>query len=86
MAYSLYLCKMDPNVPGDARFVAIVGAIVEAHDWKSGKTGYQFIPHVSSHRRSRKVWDNAIDSIPSWTERHGFLRLLDAAELKAVQS
>lgn len=84
MAY-LYLCKMDPNVTGEARFIGIIGAIVETRNWLTGNVGYQFVPHVSAHKRSRKIWDSAIDSIPSWTDRHGYLQLLDANELKTAQ-
>ncbi|RWN51355.1 MAG: hypothetical protein EOS04_24065 [Mesorhizobium sp.] len=85
---TLYLCKMDPNVPGDAKFLAIVGAIVEVRNWSGGDapdSGYQFIPHVSAHKRSRKVWSSANACIPKWTEQHGFCQLLDDTELRMAQ-
>ena len=74
MAY-LHLCKMDPDVRGPAKFIGVVGSIVEVDG------GYQFSPNTSGHARSRKTWSSALDCIPAWTDRLGFLQLLTPGEL-----
>lgn len=88
LAETLYLCKMNPNVSGEPKFVAVIGRIVETRARGTGDilVGYKFLPNNSAHKASRKIWDSANASIPRWTEKLGFLRLLVKSELDAVLS
>lgn len=72
---TLYLCKLDPNVSGEPKFLAIVGRIIEE------RSGYRFLPNCCTHKASRKVWPTANSCIPQWTENCGFTRLLEKQEL-----
>lgn len=73
---ALYLCKMNPDVAGDAKFLAVVGRIVGDDDH-----GYRFLPNTSAHKASRKRHQSANACIPKWTANCGFLQLLDQKEL-----
>lgn len=74
---TLYLAKLDPENGG--RFVAVVGRIVEYDG------GYRFLSNVSGHKSSRKVWPSANSCIPRWTEKLGFLTLLDKEDFDAAR-
>lgn len=79
--YTLYLCKMDlqkRNAKGEPSFVAVIGRAVYANG------GYRFLPNTSAHKPSRKLHNSIVDCIPAWTERYGFLQLLDQRELAAL--
>lgn len=80
---TLYLCKLDPNVKGEPKFIGVIGRIVETS--AVGATtridGYRFLPNCTTHKASRKIWPSANACIPKWTERCGFLRLLEHHEL-----
>lgn len=82
----LYLCKMDPNVPGDAKFIAIIGSIKPVHEWNTGRDGYQFFPHTVGHKRSRKIWNTVNECIPGWANAVGFCQLLTPRELQSAQT
>jgi hypothetical protein len=81
---ALYLCKMDPTGSGEPRFVLVVGRIVEVRTPARG-AGYRFIPHTAGRKTSRKIWPSANACIPKWTDKLGFLQLLDAMELEVAQ-
>lgn len=92
---ALYLCKMDPNTSGEPRFIAMLGHVIRVNEYGGEQVNsndstprdfYQFVPHVSGRTRSRKVWSSVTDCLPAWTERHGFLSLLDTDDLKRAQS
>lgn len=79
---TLYLVKLDPENKdhrGEPRYVATVGRIIETPN------GYRFLPATSAHKGSRKTWPTANGCIPLWTEKMGFLRLYDKAELDAAR-
>ena len=73
---TLYLCKLDPNVAGEPKFIAVLGRIVEVPG------GYRFLSNVSAHQSSRKVWPTANSCIPKWTEKCGFTALLERHEFQ----
>lgn len=75
---TIYLCKLNPekrDAKGEPAYVATIGRVIRADGV------YRFLPNTSTRKPSRKAHDTLLKCIPAWTERCGFLRLLEAHEL-----
>jgi len=84
--YTLYLVQRDitaKDKKGRPRFVGLIGCI------KASRAGYEFIPHTTSRKPSRKLHPTCEKAIPAWAqkaaERRGYPDLLTHTEFVAAQ-